>query len=80
LGAQRWQKKLKSYQEAYFETILKREILIKALDSVLNISGLWRGFYAGSLNDFISLGCDEVSGVDTSWNGVNFVTGNCALY
>jgi hypothetical protein len=36
-------------------------MLIEALDSVLHIQGLWRTFYVGSLNDFISLGFDEVS-------------------
>jgi hypothetical protein len=41
--------------------VLDRKILISALDSVLHIRGLWRTFYVGSLNEFMALGCDEVS-------------------
>ena len=61
LGEKRWRGKLSLYQEKYFKIILDRKLLIEALDSVLHIQGVWRTFYVGSLNHFISLGCDEVS-------------------
>jgi len=60
LGEQRWRTRLSLYQEKYLDIILQRRMLIGALDSVLHITGLWRTFYVGSLNDCISLGCDEV--------------------
>ncbi|KAH8674430.1 hypothetical protein BGZ60DRAFT_403952 [Tricladium varicosporioides] len=59
LGEQQWRAKLSLYQEKYLNIILKRKILLSALDSVLHIRGLWRTFYIGSLNEFITIGCDE---------------------
>jgi hypothetical protein len=66
---ERWRSRLKNSQEKYLRIILQRETLINALDSVLCIDGLWRTFYAGSPNDLISLGCDEVSVRTISQNG-----------
>lgn len=57
---ERWRSRLTDSQEKYLRIIIQREVLIDALDSVLCIDGLWRTFYAGSLSDLISLGCDEV--------------------
>jgi len=60
VGEQHWRGRLKPYQQKYLDIILKRKLLINALDSVLHIRGLWRTFYTGSLNEFIALGFDEV--------------------
>jgi Protein of unknown function (DUF3723) len=61
LGVQRWRSRLSCHNDKYVELLLKRGILIKALDSVLHIQGLWRTFYVGSLDIFFTLRCDEVS-------------------
>lgn len=61
LGESRWRARLSDYQDNYYIMLLRRSMLLSALDSVLEIQGLWRTFYIGSLNEFLALGCNEVS-------------------
>ena len=62
--------------------ITERGILISALDSVLHIKGLWRTFYVGSLNQLVTLGCDEVSSSDSIERARKLIhgTGNQELH
>jgi hypothetical protein len=61
IGERRWRAWFSVYQAKYYDTLLKRTKIINALDSVLPIQGLWRGFYVGSLNRVITFGADDVS-------------------
>ncbi|KAG0645121.1 hypothetical protein D0Z07_9209 [Hyphodiscus hymeniophilus] len=59
LGVQRWRGRLSDSQNQSLSQLLKREKLMKALDSVLHIQGLWRTFYVGSMDVFLNLKCDD---------------------
>ncbi|RDL36259.1 uncharacterized protein BP5553_06871 [Venustampulla echinocandica] len=58
-GVERWRGKLTDPQRESLALLLERGLLIKALDSVLHIQGVWRTFYLGSLDVFLNLKCDE---------------------
>jgi hypothetical protein len=60
IGEQRWRARLSDGQAKYYDILLKRTKIINALDSMLPIQGVWRGFYVGSLNHMIAFGADEV--------------------
>ncbi|KAH6661610.1 hypothetical protein B0J14DRAFT_690371 [Halenospora varia] len=59
LGVQRWRGRLSDSQNQFLTRLLKRGMLVSALDSVLHIQGLWRTFYLGSLDVFLNLKCDD---------------------
>lgn len=61
LGAERWRGRFSPSQDKFLNQLLKRPILLDALDSILHIQGVWREFYIGSLDVFLFPKCDEVS-------------------
>jgi hypothetical protein len=61
LGAQRWRGRFSPSQDKFLEQLLKRPILVAALDSILHIQGVWREFYIGSLDVILFPKCDEVN-------------------
>jgi hypothetical protein len=61
LGVQRWRGRLTLSQDNLLMKLLKRDMLVEALDSVLHVQGFWREFYLGSLDVFLFLKCDEVN-------------------
>ncbi|CZT53525.1 uncharacterized protein RSE6_15146 [Rhynchosporium secalis] len=60
LGVQRWRGRFSHSQDKFLEQLLKRPILVTALDSILHIQGIWREFYIGSLDVILFPKCDEV--------------------
>lgn len=60
-GVQRWRGRLTPTQDTLLAKLLKRDMLVEALDSVLHVQGFWRGFYLGSLDVLLFLKCDEVN-------------------
>jgi len=60
-GVQRWRGRFSPSQDRFLEQLFKRPIILAALDSVLNIQGIWREFYVGSLDVILFPKCDEVS-------------------
>jgi hypothetical protein len=60
-GVQRWRGRLTPTQDSLLAKLLKRHMLVEALDSVLHVQGFWRGFYIGSLDAILFLKCDEVN-------------------
>lgn len=60
-GVQLWRSKLTPPQDQFLNLLLKRNILITALDSVIGFHSLWRTFYIGSLDVIFFVRGDEVS-------------------
>lgn len=61
MAEDRWRARLGENKEIDLNKLLKRGLLINALDSVLPIPGLWDDFHLGSMDIFLSIRCDEVS-------------------
>lgn len=56
----RWRGRLSALTEKYLKKLLKRDLLVKALDWILPFRGLWKHFQLGSMDIFLSIRCDEV--------------------
>jgi hypothetical protein len=56
----RWRGRLSALTEKYLKKLLKRNLLVTALDSILLFRGLWKHFQLGSMDIFLSIRCDEV--------------------
>lgn len=61
VSSDRWLARLTQSKTRDLRALLKRDILIKALDSILALRGLWGAFKLGSMDVFSTLRCDEAS-------------------
>ncbi|KAM3074504.1 hypothetical protein ACMFMF_006511 [Clarireedia jacksonii] len=59
IGEDRWRARLSPNQDRDLNKLLKRRLLIQALDSILPFRGLWSAFHLGSMDIFLSIRCDE---------------------
>jgi hypothetical protein len=55
-----WRAKLSKGTEDYLNRLLKRSLLLTALNSILPIKGVWKAFSLGSLDLILSIWLDEV--------------------
>jgi len=58
--ASRWMARLSPSKARDLRALVKRDVLMKALDSILAFRGLWVAFKLGSMDVFATLRCDEV--------------------
>jgi hypothetical protein len=59
-GEDRWRARIPKTKERDLNKLLKRRLLMKALNSIMPIPGLWRSFHFGSLDILLSIKFDEV--------------------
>ena len=60
LEERRWRSRYSKAKERKLKLLLKRPVLLNALDSILPVRGLWKAFHAGSLDFLVAQRCDEV--------------------
>ncbi|KIM93529.1 hypothetical protein OIDMADRAFT_35637 [Oidiodendron maius Zn] len=76
-GEDRCRARITANKERDLNKLLKRGLLVNALDSLLPMKGHWPPFYLGSMDVFLSMRCDEVCSsssydirLPTTWGGI----------